>query len=296
MKPALVQIITLNWNRKADTLACLQSLVALTYPRKHILVVDNGSTDGSPAAIAAAFPEVEQIVNPVNLGFAGGFNLGLRWALQGEAPYVFILNNDTSLAPEALDHLVAASVPPDVGVTAPIIYYAGAPDQIWSAGAGRSWLTLDATGNQGRGQTFTSPTERAFISGCGMLIKRVVLQQVGLFDEDFFVYYEDADYSLRVEQAGYRMLVVPQAKMWHKVSQSSQGSDSPGERYWMGRSSVLFFRKHVRGWRWWIVLPWRLGSAIKILFRLLIKGRRAAAQAYLKGLWDGARAARPRQG
>jgi hypothetical protein len=122
---------------------------------------------------------------------------------------------------------------------------------------------------------------------CGVLLSRTALEQVGMLDERFFMYYEDMDYSLRLRQAGLRILFVPAASMWHKVSLSSGGRDSPNERYWMARSSVQYFRKHVRGWRWLVVTPYRLGSAIKTVARLLIRGHHRSAQAYLCGLRDG---------
>ena len=288
MNAPLVCAITLNWNRLNDTIQCLESLEQLDYANKQILVVDNGSTDGSPDAIRARFPDVEQIVNSRNLGFAGGFNVGLRRALEIGVEFAFIVNNDTMVAADALELLVAAAEPADVGLTAPLIYYADAPDQIWSAGARRNPVTLELTGNHGRGQIFTKVTEREFLSGCGMLIKTGVLERVGLLDERFFMYYEDSDYALRVQQAGFRQLLVPQSRMWHKVSRSSEGRDSPAERYLMGKSSALFFRKHVKGWRWLIIIPYRFGSAIKTCARLLIAGKFAAVRMYWRGLRDGA--------
>ena len=291
MTSPLVVIITLNWNRRDDTITCLDSLARVVYPNVRLLVVDNASTDGSPQAIAGRFPQVMQIANPANLGFAKGFNVGLHWALESGADFVLILNNDTFVAPDVLDKLITASATGDVGITAPCIYYASAPERIWSSGAQRSRLTLELSGNHGRGRPLDLVTERDFVSGCAMLIKRRVLETVGLFDERFFMYYEDSDYCLRVQRAGLRLLVVPDARLWHKVSSSSEGSNSPAERYWMGRSGVLFFRKHVRGWRWLAVFPWRIGSTIKTILNLWLSGRREAAQAYLHGVWEGMKAA-----
>jgi len=279
--------ITLNWNRRDDTLECLESLTRLTYPNRRLLVVDNGSTDDSPQTIASRFPQVEQILNPANLGFAAGFNIGLRHALDAGADFAFIINNDTYVAPDSLEVLVKAAKPAEVGIVAPVIYYATAPERVWSSGGGRSLVTLDLTGNHGREQKLTTITEREFVSGCAMLIKREVLQRVGLFDEQFFMYYEDSDYCLRTRQAGFKLLVMSRARLWHKVSASSNGSDTPSERYWMGRSSSLFYRKHIRGWRWLILVPWRLGSIIKTLWRLWQTGSADSAWMYLHGVWHG---------
>lgn len=287
MNGPLVYGITLNWNRRNDTLKCLESLMKLDFPNLRLLVVDNGSSDGSPEMIQERFPSVKQILNPNNLGFAGGFNRGLQFALEDGAEYLLIVNNDTFVAHDMLDVLIQASLPDTVGVVAPLILYADAPNQIWSAGAGRNRWTLELTENHGRNQHFAEITEREFLSGCGMLIKRAVFESVGLFDERFFMYYEDSDFALRVRQAGFRMLLVPQARMWHAVSQSSKGSDSPNERYWMGRSSALFFRKHIHGWRWLLIFPWRLGSTVKTIMHLLRRRKSTSARAYLRGSWEG---------
>jgi GT2 family glycosyltransferase len=129
-----------------------------------------------------------------------------------------------------------------------------------------------------------------FITGCGMLISRRCLEQVGLFDERFFMYYEDSDYCLRALRAGLRAVVEPRAVMLHKVAVSSGGSDSPNERYQMGRASLQYFRKHARPWQWPLIGPYRAASALRTIGRLARRGRWPAARAYLRGLRDGARA------
>jgi GT2 family glycosyltransferase len=285
----LVYAVTLNWNRRDDTLACLASLAALDYAHKRLLLVDNGSTDGTIAAVSARFPEVEILANERNLGFAAGANVGLRHALAQGADYVFFINNDAVADPALLRHLLAAAAP-DVGMVAPKIYYAGEPRRIWSVGGQRHPLTGEQTGDARNtlddGQ-WRDVAERDFFAGCAVLFSREFLEQVGLFDERFFMYYEDFDLSNRARAAGFRLLLSPRAHVWHKVAGSSGGSDSPNERYWMARSSVLFFRKHIRGWRWLVVIPYRTASALKTVSRLLLHRRFDSARAYLRGLRDG---------
>lgn len=291
-RPApLVAIITLNWNRKDDTLDFLASCAELRYPRLHTIVVDNASRDGSPQAIAAACPQVEQIVNADNLGFSGGMNVGLRRALELGADYVFLANNDTTLAPDALDWLVAAAEREGAGLVAPAIYYASAPHKIWWLGGRLRPLLLEVRRYE-RVPARHDPRPFAvdFITGCGMLASRATLERVGLLDERFFMYYEDSDYCLRALRAGVRALVEPRAAMYHKVAQSSGGSDSPNERYHMARSSVQYFRKHARPWQWPLIWPYRAGSALRHVLRLARRRRLDAARAYLRGLRDGARA------
>lgn len=286
----LVAILMLNWNRPDDTLDCLASAAAQSHPNIALLVVDNASSDDSVARIGAAYPEATILRTQRNLGFAGGANRGLRAALDMGADYIFLVNNDTTFAPDVVA-LLLEKARPDVGVVMPAIYYADAPQTPWSLGGRRHWLTLEKTGDDPTALTATSAAklERDYAVGCGMLLARGMLEQVGLFDERFFMYYEDMDLSLRIRRAGFRILLIPAARMWHKVAMSSGGRDSPAERYWMARSSVLFFLKHVHGLRWLVVLPYRAGSACKTVLRLCLRGRGSAARAYLRGLRDGLR-------
>ncbi len=281
----LVAIITLNWNRKDDTLAFLASCVRLRYPRLALVVVDNGSSDGSTEAIATAFPQATQLINAANLGFAGGMNVGLRHALAHGADYVFLANNDTTLAPDTIDLLVRAAEDHGAALVAPAIYYAAAPEQIWWLGGMLRPLLLEVRRFETPPMAVAFPAD--FITGCGMLASRAALERVGLFDERFFMYYEDSDYCLRAYRAGLKVLVEPRAAMYHKVAQSSGGSDSPNERYQMARSSVQYFRKHARLWQWPLIGPYRTGSALRQLWRLVRRRRFAAVRAYLRGLRDG---------
>lgn len=287
----LVYVVTLTWNQREDTMSCLESLGQMTYPHYRLLLVDNASVDGTVEAVRERFPDVDIIVNPENLGFPGGFNVGLHHALAQGADYIFMINNDTFVEPNILDELMAHADSAGVGMLAPKIYYADEPDRIWSVGGRRHPWTLEMTDKGDlqfdRGQ-WKAVMERDYLVGCALLLKRDMLEEIGLFDTGYCpIYYEDVDLCVRARQAGYRLLLVPRARMWHKVSASGGGAGSPRERYLMGRNSVRFFRKHVRGWRWLVVVPYRLGSAVKTTVRLLRQGRRESASAYLRGLRDG---------
>ena len=283
----LVFIIIVNWNLKDITLDCLESLHHLRYPNYRIIVVDNHSEDGSPQAISQRFPHVEQIIHAENRGSTAGYNAGFRKALSEGADYTLLINNDTLIDPGALDYLVYACAPDDVGMTGPLIYYADLPTKIWSAGAMRSKLTLDLSGNHGRGKTFSENTDRDFLTSCALLCKREVLEKVGLMDEDFYVYQEEMDYCYRVRTAGYRLLLVPDAKIWHKVSLSSGGQDNPIQRYWMAKNGILYYRKHATWWQWFFIIPWRAGSAVKTSIRLTFNRKWDPLRSYWRGLIDG---------
>jgi GT2 family glycosyltransferase len=287
----LVYVATLSWNQRDDTLSCFESLSRLIYPCYRLLLVDNGSVDDTVESVRSRFPRVEIIVNSHNLGFQEGFNVGIAYALDHGADYVFIINNDTTVDPAMLGILVEAAEPIDVGIVGPKIYYAYEPDRIWSVGGLRHPWTLemvDKGDNQLDQGQWEDTIERDYLVGCAMLLKRSLLEEIGAFDTQYHpIYYEDVDLCVRACQAGYRLLLVARARMWHKVSASGGGSGSPRERYLMARNSVRFFRKYVHGWRWLAVVPYRLGSAIKTTVRLLHKRRPQSALAYWRGLRDG---------
>lgn len=288
--PAVTAVI-LNWNRREDTLACLASLQAVSFPNLHVVFVDNGSTDGTVDAVRHRFPEVEIIENSSNLGYAAGCNQALRQFLCGDSDYVLLLNNDTVVAPDMLDHLVQAALThTDVGMLGPTIWYHDEPDRLWSAGQRCRPITLSGQPPHGdpRGET---PYEVDYLFGCGLLLKRQLLEDVGLFDEHFFMYYEDQDLCLRAQKHGYRLMVVPAARMWHKVSASTGGAGTPLNKYYLARSSVLFYAKHTPRPLWPLVAVYRLGSALRTVTRALRNGRPAVAKAYLQGLIDGIRQA-----
>jgi hypothetical protein len=286
-----VDVIVLAWNRRQDTLDCLESLSRLTYPNYRVIVVDNCSSDNTVELIAIQYPTVELIINNHNLGFSGGFNVGLRYALRRGTDFMLILNNDTISAPNLLDELIRHAEPQSVGMVAPKIYYYDEPTRIWSVGGDCNPITLEMT-HRGNGQSDRGQWEhvikRDFLVGCALLMKRSMLEEIGLFDTGFYpAYYEDADFCLRARRAGFQLLLAPQAKLWHKVAMASGGIGSPQERYLMARQSVRYFRKYVRGWRWLIVLPYRLVSGFKTTWRLARQRRFDSIRAYWRGLRDG---------
>jgi len=284
--------VTVNWNRPEDTLTCIQTLTLQTpRPPDEIVVVDNGSTDASVSRLRASSFQITLLCADRNLGFSKGYNWGIQYALDNGADHVLIINNDATLAGDALARLLEHAEP-DVGALAPLIYYADKPRIIWSLGGRTHPCTLEKSNPYvGQRDPGNLPTiiEQDFLTGCILLLPRATLQKVGLFDEGYWLYYEDMDFSRRVRLAKLRLLTVTKAHAWHKVATSSGGHDSPFERYWMARSSVRFFRTYGRGWCMGVILPYRLGSALKTTFRLVRRGKQAALRAYWRGLLDGLR-------
>lgn len=287
----LVYAVILNWNRPQDTINCLRSLAVQSHPNLKMLVVDNGSSDDSVARIQAACPDVKVLANPTNQGFARGMNKGLRQALAAGADFILTLNNDTLVAPDAVSRLLDHA-DSTVGLLAPIIYYAADPQRVWSLGGQIHPWTLEVIGSmRGRVDYGQWPDVLTcdFVPGCAMLLARETLEKAGLFDERFFMYYEDSDLCLRIRRAGFRILSVTTAKVQHQVALSSGGGDSVNERYWMARSSILFFAKHARWQQVPIIVIWRLASAARTTWRLLRARKPAVLKAYWQGLWHGLR-------
>lgn len=247
----LVAIVILNWNQKQLTLDCLDSLSRVDYPRFRTILVDNGSADGSVEAIRAGYPGVAIIENGENLGFSEANNIGMRRALADGADYVLLLNNDTVVDPGFLSELIeVAERDPSIGVVTPKIYYFDEPHRIWCAGAHINWRTGESSRLRAEEMDDASSPADAkevnFVSACAMCVKRSVLEEVGLIDPRFFIYYDEADWCARITSAGYRCVYVPDGKIWHKVS-AAMGTASPATSYYMTRNGLLFLSKHFRG-------------------------------------------------
>ncbi len=244
--PPRVAIIVLTYNGVEDTLACLASLERLDYPREHycIVVVDNASQDGTPAAVREACSRAVVIENGANLGFAAGNNVGLRYALAQGFDYALLLNNDTEAAPNLLSALVAAAESdPRAGAVGPIIHYHAAPTRVWSAGGWIDWeqgISRMEGEVEDQGQ-FTATREVDFVTGCAMLLRRAALERAGLLDERFFMYFEETEWCVRARRAGFRILFAPQAKLWHKIPLNAR-FDKEYLAYYMTRNRLLFLR------------------------------------------------------
>lgn len=288
--PSVCVIIT-AWNQIEKTLACLKTVYAQTYPSLAVLLVDNGSEPDFQKAMRAQFPQVNLLVNEHNLGFAGGYNSGIQAALAHDYEYLFLLNNDTLLAEDCLAALVEGlEARPQVALATAKIYYAAEPQRIWTVGANfRPWLLElrdDHKGELDVGQ-WAEPRPIEMAPFCGVLTRRELFERVGYLDDSFFLYYEDLDYCQRMKQAGERLMMLPAAHLWHVVSASSGGAESPQTRYWLARSSGRYFRKHGQGWRLWLIVPFRLASALRLTIRLYGRREWETLRRYWQGLKEG---------
>ena len=229
--------VVLSWNGREDTLACLRSLA--NEPLTPI-VVDNGSSDGSADAVAAEFPDVELVRLDRNHGFAGGMNVGVRRALELGAAHVLTLNNDVVVEPGFLGPLLGALAPDVAAVSPQMLFEDG--DRVWYAGAPYD----PRRGHQGRNTGYGGPPippgapyETMRACGGALLAPREAWEEVGLFDESLFAYWEDAEWSFRAHRLGRRTLVAPASRVRHGVSASTGGASSPASIYYSLRNGIV---------------------------------------------------------
>ena len=286
-----VSIVVLNWNGLEDTLACMESLGELDYPAFDVLLVDNGSTDGSGGALQSRYasdPKVEILRNRANLGFAEGNNVGIRRGLEKGSDYILILNNDTVVHPQALTALVrVAQTDPKMALLGPKVYYKDDPQRLYSSFDRVSlwWMSaLPTTGGQmDRGQ-FQQIREVDNLVGCALLVRGTAIQDVGLLDPDYFAYYEEVDWSYRMRQKGYKVVFVPDAVIYHKGGASLKRVDPSQIAYYKIRNLILFMKKHARAAHWITFLPILLGLLTYRITRALLRRDTKTAQAILRGV------------
>lgn len=254
-----VAIVLVNWNGRDLTLDCLRSLAAITYRPHTVIVVDNASRDGSVEAIRKSFPDVDLLPMAENLRFAGGNNAGIRRALEMGAEMVLLLNNDTTVAPDFLSRMVRRiRGDAGTGIVTPAIYYHDVPEVFWFAGGVVSFWTgtMRHVGirERDRGQ-YTESHTTDYATGCCFLTTRDIIGRVGMLDESYYIYTEDADFCMRVRKAGYSIVFEPSAKVWHKLSVSTGGHTSWFKMKNKFVSNLRFFGRYA-AWYQWLVIPW----------------------------------------
>ena len=260
-----VSVIILNYNGQDDTYDCLKSLehVRLSQDTKlEIIVVDNGSVDEFRVQSSEfRVNEIKVIRNEENLGFSGGNNVGIKYAIKNGADYVLILNNDTIVDKNLIQELLnAANADFSNGILAPKIYFApgfefhknryGKKEQgkvFWYAGGQMDWKNVighhRGVDEVDSGQ-FETMEETSFASGCSLMIRKDVLNKIGFFDEKHFLYYEDSDLCERVKKAGFKIIYAPHAMLWHKNAGSAGGSGSKLQDYYITRNRLIFGMRH----------------------------------------------------
>lgn len=214
---ASVVAVVLNWSAEELTGECIDSLECSQYSRLRILLIDNGSPDGSGQRLHARFPNIPYLQMGRNLGYGVANNRGIEWALAHRADYVLVVNNDAVVLPEAIGLLVeAAESGEEVAIVAPFIGYHDDPETAWYAGGQFSRLRgLGVHAAPRPAEGLTKAEEVSFASGCVCLISARAIRDVGIFAEDFFSYVEDAEFCVRLKRAGYRLFFEPRARALH---------------------------------------------------------------------------------
>lgn len=287
-----VAIILINWNNEKDCIDCLKSLEKVSHPDFKVFLIDNGSREESVACLRPFSKSgVEIIETGKNLGFSGGNNVGIRKALTEGFAYVLLLNNDTVVAPDFLNEMVkAAQSDARIGVVGPKIYYYFEPERIWYGGGAVSWLKGGT--HPGQGEIDQNPDERepletAYVTGCAFLIKSGVIREIGEMCEDFFLYHEDTDWSLRAREAGYGVMYAPAAKVYHKVSRTTSSLGSPKILYYDTRNALLLAKRHAPFFvRIWIYILNFIRYCKQIVKIFLVPSQREAARMIMKGTED----------
>jgi GT2 family glycosyltransferase len=271
-----VGCVIVNWNGWQDTVACLDALRSIEYSRLFVVVVDNGSSDDSVARIQVAHPEVRLVQTGRNLGFSGGNNAGIREVMRGEAKYVWLLNNDTEPARRALLELVrTAESDFRFGAVGSVLHYAEAPQKIQAWGGG--WINL-WNGYSAHATAPPKPGRRLdFLTAASMLVRRKSLEDVGLMDDRFFLYYEDADLCFRLRKNGWNLGVARDAIVLHKVNASTGKKSSPTDRHFTA-SAIRFLSQYS---------PVPLLAAFLFLFRRVLHRTLAGRLEAIRNVWLG---------
>jgi GT2 family glycosyltransferase len=284
-------VVVVNWNAAEETLACLRALFATAPKPGAIHVVDNGSADGSAERVATEFPDVRLHRLPENRGFAGGANVGVAAALKEGAAAVWFLNNDARPAKDALGRLVAAAARRrDVGLFGPKIFRDLKSRRLWCCGVafrfGPNLAALLGFDRVDDG-SFDVEKEPESLTGCGLLARREVFDAIGLLDEGYFAYVEDADFCARARKAGFRLLYVPEAILEHPGGGSSGGGYGPGRKYLTTHGAARFLRRHGTFALWSAFLIFDVLLWPFLYVSAACGGRGLAARAKAAGAIDG---------
>ncbi len=257
----LVYIIIVNWNGWLDTLTCLESLCHVTYPNYKLLIVDNGSSNDSIMQLYHAYPDLNLLETGENLGFTGANNIGISYAMKHHADYIMLLNNDTVVAPDFIQPLVhLAQSHPHVGAVTPKIYFMHDKQKIWAVGGEVQWwwgpLRSRGQNQIDKGQ-FDESEIIDYATGCCLLMPKKSIERVGLLDDRYFAYCEDADWCMRAAETGLNIWYEPKSKVWHVAGASSrhnnhsrEGQTNPYVYFLNVRNTYWFMKRHFKGIRY----------------------------------------------
>lgn len=295
-------IILVNWNSYALTAQCIRSLQQMSHPESAtVILVDNHSADGSGEALKTEFPHIIYIQANDNLGFTGGNNVGIAYAIQEKFDYTLLLNNDTTVAPDFLAPMVAyMEAHPETGAVQPLIYYHHQPSLIWNGGSYyNQWLghpsiryigkTIESTPLQN-----TTPVRVDWITGCAFFTRTSLLESIGALSDNLFMYFEDIDLSFRMREKGFQLRLLPQSVIWHVGGMSNKNKEktregfvNPVVHYLNIRNRIWILKKYTSLLNLPSVLLFNSLYIAGILFYFMIRLRWGKFQTACKAVLDG---------
>lgn len=283
-----VGVVIVNWNLKDTLRATLESCLQIDYPHFQVVVVDNGSTDGAPEMVRRDFPQVHLIANPTGMGYAHATSQGMAWLVQQGAQYLFSTSNDVVFDRAIWREMVVyLETHPDVGLVGSKVYFHDRPEVIWHAGGHIGWHGHSRHFGWERRDhpRYDRPRECVFVTGCGYMVRADLAQQLGYLKSDLVFYSEDSDFCQRVKKAGYRVMYLPSAKLWHKTSTTLAKNRGLQLRY-STRNNLYVLQTHRVGLPYPLTLGIHLVAVLplKMLFFLAL-GQPANAA----GIWRGIR-------
>lgn len=294
--PKPVAVILLNWNTPQHTIACIASLqqycnIALF----DIIVADNGSTDDSLAIIKAQYPDLIYIDNKENLGFAEGNNRALVYSIDQGYAYSLVMNNDTLVDEDIVSKLSThLNQHPTTAAVQPNIYWLHNKTEIWN-GEGKFNALLGSVSSPALPTNFTAEYKKVeWVTGCGMLLRNSALQKSGLFNKQFFLYYEDVELSFRLRKNGFELHLLQGCKMYHEAGVSAkkqpakkEGNLSPIIHYYTCRNLFWFLRRYGNPVLYPVNLLFNATYYLLVFMYFKLRGRKQKAGFVIKGLKDG---------
>ena len=282
MSDKKIAVILVNYNGVSDTLTCIESIKNSTVDCQ-IIVVDNSSSQNELKVIEDFFPEVIGIQSKINGGFSYGNNFGIRMAIERKYEYILLLNNDTVIDKNMIKFLL--SYASENTITVPSMFYYSNPETLWYGGG-----YIDKWTGRGKHKRMNKklnvdllkPEECTFATGCCMLISSNILKNIGLLDESFFMYCEDTEFCIRAIQSGVIIKYIPRAKLWHKVSDSTGGSNSPFAIYYMTRNRLMYIEMH-KSFFWFTA---KFFSLFTRLLKAKFEKEKEIKEAFIMGIRD----------
>lgn len=284
MKYYNIYVVMVNYNTSDLTLSCIKSLKKSTIPLK-LIVVDNGSVFSEFCKLANNENKNDYIlIKNINNGFSGGNNIGIKYALNNNADYISIINNDTEAPPELFENMLKSWEPN--ALIAPVIYYYDDRDFIWFGGGNiNKWTGSAKHMYMGSNKIFSHDFYCSFATGCCWFMSADIWQRIGMLNEKYFMYCEDTDYCLRLNDSKIRIKISVNAKLWHKVSASSGGKITPFQTYYTTRNKIIYIYKFKNYFKF-TAIPFTILTKLIRAFQYL-PAKVDISKAYVRGVIDG---------